>query len=1859
MPSAPSSSTMKSHFSALLTAIVLLQTLLPAQQFNPPPDPCCSCLSIAIASEINPQPRDPGCPYPKLVFDTDGTATAGVKIINKGSTECTKTLSVTVGAREVNGDATHPTTHTISVAPGATSAPLVFVFTEDQLREHNEWEIYFSCDESASTHTSTGECSGRIPIRASGCDDSAGFESSCSSGGCGGSDEPMIYPDGSFWIPMPLGKGGSNGNGAGVHCRFPGTDSNADLANEGTSSATDIVTKSCAVTRGGNGALASIASEDTTLSFSAADPLILSQDPKAFTITHRNTSGTDYRATTCALINDNGVKRLRLDSTFNQSTYRYEQHKTSPNTRILEMGRVSGEVFSALRQTTYVRTEPSPGTRVYRVTVRERPNTSVQWTSDSTIVSVTETTWQKQVYDWVKTKQVIDPDGAALTSTWTYYQPGETTGVTTTGPEVQFGEGGSSSNIPLANNVSSTRGMGRLKQVTRYDGYQAFYTYSLGSTTITQPYAGNPSGKVTTISWNSGSRTRTMTTRINGIISAQVSEAFTPITKVSTRLRASGGGSGSSKITPSKYRPVVVGTDFGGKVELVRHEDGTITTYNYTRNSGGGYTTITETGSTAGENGTSVIKGTRTTTTKNSRGTTMAQTTEAIGYGTGSAIFNSMAVTEVDSVGRALEIAYHPETITISGGIVSASNPAWVTETEYSCCGVSSQTDKYGVKTFYSYDGLKRRIKSNTLGVTIETLYNGLTVETHRYAEAAVTSVSAIPLAAGSTIISKSVRNLSGTLQESWSPDPTSTTPGDLVKSSSTATTYQPASGLSSRTVTTAADGFTQTTDSFLDGRTSKTYGALSPAMQYAYTVNTTGEVTSQSYLDGTNLRETTTTQTDWDGRTLSMTYMDGATATMEYNSKGQMFKSTDPDGVVSLMVYNTEGEQTINAIDLNRNGAIDYGSDTVQFSETIPALDTASKPIWKSISKVWQPGETSPTGGTIVSTTLQSANGLISASQSIGVANPSSSVTSINGNGSWTTTSTSPDGTKSLSNYSGGRMASMSSLASDNSVIESQTQGYDTLNRPITSTHSRTGSSTTNYLSDTADVVASVSDAGGRTTAFVYDIRGRQISVNAPDTLDSNNATLTNVTTTTYNSDNTVAETNGDQTYRVSHTYDYADRQISMTTYGTTTATTTWQYSTTRGFLLSKRDAANKGATYTRTAAGRLATRTWARGGSTTYSYDNGGRMISTNYSDSTPDVTMAYDAMGRQTTQTNGLATSAFSYNTGNLQIDTETITYNLPGKPAFSRVIDRSQDNLSRESGWQFKNGTTTENEVSYNYGSTDGRLASVTRASDTFSYLYTPNSSLIASVTSPVHIVSNVFETTRNVLASKVNKKIDTTTVSSYFYTVNNYGQRTGVTTGGTAFTGSPSWLWGYNSKGEVVKADSSEAGLDRAYQYDGIGNRQTGGDVSSPISYTPNILNQYSAIGALTPVHDFDGNMTSGPLPANVNANSTLVWDAENRLIEAQVNGGATVSYVYDSQSRRIAETVGSATTVYVYDGWNPIAEYNTTFALIKTYTWGIDLSGSIQGAGGVGGLLSVTDSTGTYFPTFDGNGNVSEYLDSTGNIVAHYEYDAFGKTVVATGTKFNDFAHRFSTKPLDLTTGLYYYGYRFYDPETGRWLSRDPIEEMGGVNLYGFCFNNTLSYIDRLGNEPLQIYFMNGEWYNRLSDQEQRQLKGMLGKDFPGGPPTGDKLVDIANALVWKQMMDLNSPNQVYPDQRLDDLTKPKYCKYYFGEKVLVRSGVDAGIYGWGYEGPREPTWRGRTIGSYLIKNLFVGFVYSFADEFFIPANRRVVIEFEVYQYTRKVVCCPGTPNEYIESDTIEYDRVERMRDWEPGDAVD
>jgi RHS repeat-associated protein len=92
-------------------------------------------------------------------------------------------------------------------------------------------------------------------------------------------------------------------------------------------------------------------------------------------------------------------------------------------------------------------------------------------------------------------------------------------------------------------------------------------------------------------------------------------------------------------------------------------------------------------------------------------------------------------------------------------------------------------------------------------------------------------------------------------------------------------------------------------------------------------------------------------------------------------------------------------------------------------------------------------------------------------------------------------------------------------------------------------------------------------------------------------------------------------------------------------------------------------------------------------------------------------------------------------------------------------------------------------------------------------------------------------------------------------------------------------------------------------------------------------------------------------------------------------------------------------------------------------------------------------------------------------LDDLGRVRAKYEYGPFGETLTSEGDLAADNPIRWSTKYTDGESGLVYYGYRYYNAGTGRWLSRDPIEEQGGVNLSGFVNNSPLQSIDFLGQK--------------------------------------------------------------------------------------------------------------------------------------------------------------------------------------------
>jgi RHS repeat-associated protein len=155
-----------------------------------------------------------------------------------------------------------------------------------------------------------------------------------------------------------------------------------------------------------------------------------------------------------------------------------------------------------------------------------------------------------------------------------------------------------------------------------------------------------------------------------------------------------------------------------------------------------------------------------------------------------------------------------------------------------------------------------------------------------------------------------------------------------------------------------------------------------------------------------------------------------------------------------------------------------------------------------------------------------------------------------------------------------------------------------------------------------------------------------------------------------------------------------------------------------------------------------------------------------------------------------------------------------------------------------------------------------------------------------------------------------------------------------------------------------------------------------------------------------------------------------------------------------------------------------LAVLNSAGSLVASFTWGTDVSGSAQGAGGVGGLLAIRDvpSAITAFAAYDGNGKVTALADATtGQASAQYEYGPFGELLSTSGAMANANPFRFSTKYQDDETGLLYYGYRYYDPPSGRWPNRDPIAERGGANLYGFVDNNPGNRFDALGLQALPV----------------------------------------------------------------------------------------------------------------------------------------------------------------------------------------
>ena len=563
----------------------------------------------------------------------------------------------------------------------------------------------------------------------------------------------------------------------------------------------------------------------------------------------------------------------------------------------------------------------------------------------------------------------------------------------------------------------------------------------------------------------------------------------------------------------------------------------------------------------------------------------------------------------------------------------------------------------------------------------------------------------------------------------------------------------------------------------------------------------------------------------------------------------------------------------------------------------------------------------------------------------------------------------------------------------------------------------------------------------------------------------------------------NTVAEF-GTGAQPVVFGYDDADNLVSQKLFRASSETietdprsradgdeTTWTYHAATGLLLSKTYPDASGIGYAYDAHNRLSSTTFSREVSAgtrlkvSRAYaELTGELVSVSYNDGTAGETHTYNHLGQVTRTVDASGTRAYVYNRYN-EVESETLTGD-----GVAHAVTELRDAFGRGTGYAYAKAGTVQQTTGVSYAETTGRIATASfvhgGAQKTFSYAYLAGTSLVQTLTCPNNMTeTRSYEAARNLLSGIAYKR-GTTLVSQRTYVRDALGRPLTRSTARNGTTQNDAF--GYNARSELT---SATLGNDEyAYAFDNIGNRASSAEAGTQSAYSTNNLNQYASIGeneenAFVPGYDADGNATSIQT-------STGTWSVEyngaNRPVRFRnEESDTTIECGYDSQGRRCFKKVTVAGTVtlhhrYIYRGYLQIACVDLTRSGHPAL-WFVLWDPSQETA--TRPLAIQKDGT-WYTYGCDITKNVCEVFGPAGYIRTSYSYAPFG-AVTASGDVTQPF--QWSSEHYDSELDLVYYNYRHYSPDLGRFLSRDPIEEQGGVNLYAFTSNAPIVQIDILG----------------------------------------------------------------------------------------------------------------------------------------------------------------------------------------------
>jgi RHS repeat-associated protein len=647
-----------------------------------------------------------------------------------------------------------------------------------------------------------------------------------------------------------------------------------------------------------------------------------------------------------------------------------------------------------------------------------------------------------------------------------------------------------------------------------------------------------------------------------------------------------------------------------------------------------------------------------------------------------------------------------------------------------------------------------------------------------------------------------------------------------------------------------------------------------------------------------------------------------------------------------------------------------------------------------------------------------------------------------------------------------------------------------------------------TNYYYDAAGRLTSVigaqgvmqygyDDAGNRTsstdgnsnkTSFQYDARKRLIETDYPATAGYPDGTSVK---NTYDGPGNLASVTDQNKNVVQYTYDAANQlktvvqvnspnapantnQYSYDPLGNLTALADENTHTTQNLFDLYGEPLQKTlpiATFTESRtydpAGNLSTLTHFNGKTTTYAYDALNRLLSrTTPGEPSDSVSFTYTATGKYLTSTGQDGTVNYTYDaldrlaTKVTPEGTLSYTYYPTGK--VETIASSNPNGVSAAYTWDDQNRLATV---------VDGNLS----GQNTTTYSY-DDASNVATVKIPNGLTSTFTYDALNRLT-----ELSTPPVADYKYTHGATGIRTNATELNEATQAPGRTLqWSYDNiyrlTNESISGDTTTpTPIDGSvsYQLDPVGNRTSMNSSLPGINSgsTPNFNADDQLTTAEGESYDLNGNTTQTA------SGNQYTYDSENHLIK-MVNGSTVVTMQYDAFGNRVSKTVttasGTTTTQYLVEddvnptGYPQVVEELVNGAVTRQYTYGLQRISE--------NLSPAVTGNSTWTPSFygyDGGGSVRQLTNSAGTVTDTYAFDAFGNTVSKTGTTQNNFLYR--GEQLDLDLGLYYLRARYYNPATGRFMSRDPedgnIAIPATLHKYLYTGGDPVNWIDPRGRE--------------------------------------------------------------------------------------------------------------------------------------------------------------------------------------------